>query len=120
MMILFLERLSTSNMLSCAEQVQVQNIKYMQIRHPKQSCSNIKLSSKDGLKRKKKKRSVNSKRSVKAEPFRYIRASPQENGAGVRTTEGLQAKQYRTQQPETEGRNGAFPATAKEKIHCSS
>ena len=42
-----------SNMLNCAEQVQAQNIKHMQVRHPKQhvskqSCSNTQLSSKDG------------------------------------------------------------------------
>ena len=52
-MIVFLEHLSISNMLNCAEQVQVQNIKHMYIRHPKQhvpkqSSSNIQLSSKDG------------------------------------------------------------------------
>ena len=41
--IVFLERLSMSSMLNCAEQVQVQNIKHTHIRHPeqpvfKQSC----------------------------------------------------------------------------------
>ena len=51
--IVSLERLSLSNMLNCAEQVQVQKIKHMHARHSKQhvskqSCSNIQLSSKDG------------------------------------------------------------------------
>ena len=54
MMIVFLEHLSMSNMLNCAEQVQVQNIEHTQIRHPKQQVSkqsytNIQLSSKDGV-----------------------------------------------------------------------
>ena len=48
----FLGRLSMSNMLNCAEQVQMQIYKHMHIRQPKhyvseQSCSNIQLSSKD-------------------------------------------------------------------------
>ena len=52
-MIVFLERLSMSNMLNCTEQKQVQNTKHMHIRHPKQhvskqSCSNIQLSSEGG------------------------------------------------------------------------
>ena len=55
-LIVFLKRLSMSNMLNYAEQVQVQNIKHMHIRRPKQhvskqSCSNIQLSSKDGFKK---------------------------------------------------------------------
>ena len=53
-MILFLERFSMSNMLNCVEQVQVQNVKHMHVRHPtqyvsKQSSSNIPLISKDGF-----------------------------------------------------------------------
>ena len=52
----FLERLSMSNMLNCAKQAQVQNIKHMHIRQPKQhvskqSRSNFQLNSKDGLKK---------------------------------------------------------------------
>ena len=52
-MIVFLERLSMSDMLNCTPQVQVQNIKHVHMRHPKQhvfkqSCSNTQLSSKDG------------------------------------------------------------------------
>ena len=47
-------------MINCAEHVQVQNIKHMHIRHPKQRvskqlCSNIQLSSKMSKKKKKKK-----------------------------------------------------------------
>ena len=34
-MIVFTERLSISNVLNCAEQVQVQNKNHMHIRHPK-------------------------------------------------------------------------------------
>ena len=53
--IVFLERLSMSNVLNCAKQAQVQNIKHMHIRHPKQhvseqSYSNIQPSSKARLK----------------------------------------------------------------------
>ena len=38
-LIVFLERLSMSHMLNSAEQVQVQNIKHLHIRHPKQHVS---------------------------------------------------------------------------------
>ena len=65
-MSIFLERLSMWNMLICTEQVQYKNTKHMHIRHPKQhvfkqSCSDIQLSSKDRLKKKKKKREVPTK-----------------------------------------------------------
>ena len=58
--IIYFRRAFMSNMLNCTEQVQVQNIKHVHTRHPKQyvskqSCSNIQLSSKDGLKKIKKK-----------------------------------------------------------------
>ena len=49
---IFLERLSTWNMLNCTEQVQIQKYKTHAYNTPKtpcvQSCSNIQLSSKDG------------------------------------------------------------------------
>ena len=38
--IAFLERLSISNMLNCAEQVHGQNIKHMYVRHPNSMCPN--------------------------------------------------------------------------------
>ena len=60
-MSIFLEHLSMWNILSCAEQVQIQKYKTHAYKAPhpkehvsKQSCWNIKLSSKSGLKKKKK------------------------------------------------------------------
>ena len=52
-----LERYSMSNMLNCAERVQIQKYRKHAYKPPKtacvQSCSNIELSSKDGYKKEK-------------------------------------------------------------------